>query len=115
MANIYFSRALAARYPSITSVAIHPGRVATPLLDGYFEKTTAMGLFQKTFDLFAKIPVDKGALNQLWAAVGNKERVKSGTYYVPVGKEGGNAASKVAGKPDELWEWQEAEFRKLGY
>lgn len=115
MANIYFSRALAAKYPSITSVAIHPGRVETPLLDTYLQKTTPMGLFQKTYDFFAKIPVDKGAVNQLWAAVGNKERVKSGLYYVPVGKEAGNAASKVQGKPEELWEWQEKEFERLGY
>ena len=115
MANIYFSRALAAKYPTITSVAIHPGRVATPLLDGYMEKTTAMGLFQKTYDLFSKITVDKGAVNQLWAAVGNKERVRSGVYYVPVGKEAGNGASKAAGKPEQLWEWQEKEFERLGY
>ena len=115
MANIYFSRALAAKYPSITSVAIHPGRVTTPLLDGYLEKTTAMGLFQRTYDLFVKIPVDKGAVNQLWAAVGDKERVKSGEYYVPVGKEAGNAASKAEVKQEELWEWQEKQFERLGY
>jgi NAD(P)-dependent dehydrogenase (short-subunit alcohol dehydrogenase family) len=115
MANIYFSRALASKYPSITSVAIHPGRVATPLLDGYMEKTTAMGLFQKTYDVFSKISVDKGAVNQLWAAVGRRESVKSGVYYVPVGKEGGNAASKVKGKPEELWDWQEKHFERLGY
>lgn len=115
MANIYFSRALAAKYPSITSVAIHPGRVETPLLDGYFQKTSAMSLFQKTFDFFAMIPVEKGAINQLWAAVGKKENVKSGSYYVPVGKEGGNAASKLKGKPEELWDWQEEQFKRLGY
>ena len=115
MANIYFSRALAAKYSSITSVAIHPGRVATPLLDGYLQNTTAMGLFQKTFDFFTKIPVEQGAINQLWAAVGNKKKVKSGVYYVPVGKESGNAASKVASKPEELWDWQEAQFKRLGY
>lgn len=114
MANVYFSRALAAKYQSITSVAIHPGRVATPLLDEYMEKTTAMGLFQKTYDIFSKISVDKGAVNQLWAAVGKKEMVRSGAYYVPVGKEGGNAASKVEGKPEELWEWQEGQFARLG-
>lgn len=115
MTNIYFSRALATKYPSITSVAIHPGRVQTPLLDAYLEKTTAMGLFQKTYDLFSKISVDKGAVNQLWAAVGNKERIKSGSYYVPVAKEAGNAASKLVGKPEELWEWQEKQFARLGY
>lgn len=116
MANIYFSRALAFKYPSITSVAIHPGRVATPLLDGYMAHSSMspMGLFQKAYDVFSKISVDKGAVNQLWAAVGDKERVRSGGYYVPVGKEAGNAASKVGGKPEELWEWQEAEFERLG-
>jgi NAD(P)-dependent dehydrogenase (short-subunit alcohol dehydrogenase family) len=116
MANIYFSRALAAKYPSITSVAIHPGRVATPLLDGYFGTASrGMKLFQKTYDTFFMIPVEKGAINQLWAAVGNKENVKSGAYYVPVGKEGGNAASKVAAKVEELWDWQEEQFKRLGY
>jgi NAD(P)-dependent dehydrogenase (short-subunit alcohol dehydrogenase family) len=115
MANIYFSRALAAKYPTITSIAIHPGRVATPLLDRYLETTTAMGLFQRTFDVFRKITVDKGAVNQLWAAVGDRDRVRSGFYYVPVGKEGGNAQSKAPGKPEELWEWQEKQFERLGY
>jgi hypothetical protein len=47
--------------------------------------------------------------------VGNKKNVKSGAYYVPVGKEGGNAASKVAAKVEKLWDWQEEQFKWLGY
>lgn len=115
-ANVLFTMELAKRYPNIKSVAIHPGRVQTNLLTHFFENLTWTSAFQKTYDFFVCVPVEKGVYNQLWAAVADKDRVKSGEYYVPVGKGSGQSASEkdmvLAGK---LWEWQEAEFAKKGY
>jgi NAD(P)-dependent dehydrogenase (short-subunit alcohol dehydrogenase family) len=116
LANVLFAKELARRYPSIKSVSIHPGRVQTNLLNHFFENLTFTSAFQKTYDFFDSVSVEKGVYNQLWAAVGDKDRVKSGEYYSPVGKGGGQSAPgkdmQLAGK---LWEWQEAEFAKKGY
>ena len=38
-------------------------------------------------DALVIVPVEKGALNQLWAATGLEDQVCSGAYYQPVGKE----------------------------
>ena len=75
-----------------------------------------MSVFQQTYDFFVMMPVEKGALNQLWAATGPKDKVKSGAYYAPVGKEGGESKlSRDEALQAKLWEWQEEEFKKHGY
>jgi hypothetical protein len=59
--------------------------------------------------------VERGVYNQLWAAVADKDKVKNGEYYAPVGKGGGqSAAGKDMALAAKLWEWQEAEFAKKG-
>lgn len=71
-----------------------------------------------------------GAFNQTWAATapvvgkawtekdgkGAEKTVKSGHYYVPVAKEGGdNSISKDMKLAGELWEWTEKELSEKGY
>jgi hypothetical protein len=46
-------------------------------------------VFQNTYDFFDSVLVKKGVHNQLWAAVGDKDKAKSGECYAPVGKGGG--------------------------
>ena len=116
LANVLFTKELAKRYPTITSTAVHPGRVRTNLLNGFFEDISLTSVFQHTIDYFIMMPVEKGALTQLWTAVGTKEKVKSGAYYSPIGKEGGESGlAKDVKLAERLWTWQEAEFQKLGY
>ena len=116
LANILFTKELARRYPNMKSTAIHPGRVRTNLLTDYLKKTSAASMFQSCYDCLFMIPTEKGAWNQLWAATGKRDLVKSGAFYSPVGKEGGESApakdETLAGK---LWAWQEEQFKRLGY
>jgi len=117
LANILFTKELAKRYPNITSVAVHPGRVKSNLTDKWFQGGFSVGgTLQRTLDVVIEQSVEKGALTQLWTATAKKEDVKTGSYYTPIAREGGESASakneKLAAK---LWEWTEGEFRALGY
>lgn len=76
--------------PDLKIIPVYPGMVATNL---YHEST---GFFLKPFlniaiSLFT-IPLEKGALSQIWASV--SPEAKSGQYYGPVGKA--ESGSKLA-------------------
>ncbi|KAM0708189.1 hypothetical protein Q7P35_004839 [Cladosporium inversicolor] len=116
LANLLYAREIAARYPSITSVAIHPGVSETGLVTG-------LGAFNRWFvwatTLRIKVPIEECAWNQQWAAVapkGEGEReVVSGTFYEPVGVKGGlTKAGGDDGLAKELWEWTQKELEAFG-
>ncbi|KAI5212116.1 hypothetical protein AUEXF2481DRAFT_61091 [Aureobasidium subglaciale EXF-2481] len=116
LANILHSRGLTAHYPSITAVAVHPGVIKTDLFattqrDNMLIRygiAAVGGLFMQT--------VPQGARNQLWACTANKEEVRKGYYFKPVGSSGsGTAWAKSDKKVEELWEWTETELAKHGY
>ncbi|EOD49962.1 Short-chain dehydrogenase/reductase SDR [Neofusicoccum parvum] len=115
LANIYFTQELAERYPSILSVALHPGVVKTGIADGPNDQP----LFTWFFRLVGKVAfvdVATGALNQLWASAAPRDDIKSGAMYFPVGKEHtGNAMMRDRRQVEELWKWTEDEFKKHGY
>jgi NAD(P)-dependent dehydrogenase (short-subunit alcohol dehydrogenase family) len=117
LANIMHAKELATRYPAITSVSVHPGRVGTTILDGYMARTSAMGLFQRFYDwAVTPLTVEQGALSQLWAAASQKDGIVNGAYYTPVGFVASVAKpARDAEATARLWEWQEEEFKKLGY
>jgi NAD(P)-dependent dehydrogenase (short-subunit alcohol dehydrogenase family) len=121
LANILFSKELAARYPEITSVSIHPGVIITDLY-----ASAAKGWFMSfAIRMYSKIArflpghfgdAKGGALNQTWAAVEKKENVTNGALYFPVGKlTGGSSYAKDAGLARKLWEYTEEELGKHGY
>jgi retinol dehydrogenase 12 len=135
LANILFTTELARRYPTITSVAIHPGGVETNLMSqtklDHPWITTLMWPLWMLFHTNA----DQGAWGQVWAAtapikgrpetkksVGEKggrmdvREVSSGGYYVPLMKEGTRSAFAKNGElAKELWEWTEQQLRGRGY
>ncbi|KAH8699420.1 oxidoreductase-like protein [Phaeosphaeriaceae sp. PMI808] len=120
LANILFSNELAARYPQITSVSIHPGVVVTDLyasLRENFVLKFLLGIYQLLTPILSghyKSP-EGGALNQTWAATTPKEGLANGEYYTPVGKTGaGSKASKDQGLGKKLWEYTEEGFAKHG-
>ena len=116
LANVLFTKELAKRYPEITSVAIHPGRVQTPLLDHWINGPGFWPRLMRLSDSVVMMPVEQGALTQLWAATATKDKVKSGAYYPPGCKEGQESSmAKNAKLAEKLWDWQEAEFAKKGY
>ncbi|KAH7025489.1 hypothetical protein B0J12DRAFT_722147 [Macrophomina phaseolina] len=115
LANIYFTRMLAKHYPSITSVALHPGTVKTGIADGPSDQP----IFKWLFRMFAKVAfvdVKTGTLTQLWASTAPRNTIKNGMMYFPVGKEHeGNKMMNDTKLAEELWNWTENELEKHGF
>ncbi|KAL2832216.1 hypothetical protein BJY01DRAFT_239887 [Aspergillus pseudoustus] len=113
VANILFAAELARRYPSIMAVSVHPGLIATDLYAPLGKRNPVAALGSRVLGAVGT-PVEAGARNQLWAAVGAKRaELVNGAYYVPVGNckvHNRYVRSEEMGK--ELWEWTEKELRK---
>jgi NAD(P)-dependent dehydrogenase (short-subunit alcohol dehydrogenase family) len=121
LANILFTRELAARYPQITSVAVHPGVIITDLYASA-QSNWFLVLGLKIYgSLFRFLPghfrdTAKGALTQTWAATAAKENLDNGGLYMPVARKlTGSSYSRDMGLAKKLWEWTDAEFEKHGY
>lgn len=108
-ANILFSNELSHRYPSITSVALHPGIVETGLSKPLADAHLLARVFVAISGLVVLSTVQQGALNQLWAAT-NKD-VQGGEFYLPIGKKAGSPASKDVELGEKLWDWTETELQ----
>lgn len=117
LANILFASELARRYPSITSVSIHPGLVMTSM-------NTEMKGFNKRFvDVTSwlggvkKLEPHEGVLNQLWCAAGAKKgTLKNGGFYRPVGQDSWDKLTREARDKElaaRLWEWTEGVLAKF--
>jgi NAD(P)-dependent dehydrogenase (short-subunit alcohol dehydrogenase family) len=115
LANLYFVKALAKRYPKMICVALHPGVVNTGILNTTLSNYSFLaGIFKIGIRLFFT-DVQTGALGQLWAATGRSDELESGAYYTPLKK-------RVHGKKlvdddilaEELWIWTEEQFLAQG-
>ncbi|KAK5049538.1 hypothetical protein LTR84_004467 [Exophiala bonariae] len=118
LANILHARELAQRYPSITSVSVHPGRVATQLLDDMYGRRTVVGSLMQVYDKIASpLTPQQGAYTQLWAATwSKKEDVVNGAYFEPFGKLAqGTKDARDLELAKKLWIWQEGEFENHGF
>jgi NAD(P)-dependent dehydrogenase (short-subunit alcohol dehydrogenase family) len=111
LANILFAKELARRHPELTSVAIHPGLVNTPM-------NTEMAGWSKIFvNVTSQISGEKwlapheGVLNQLWCAAGaEKGALRNGGYYTPGGVDSTEKLTVEArdeALAKRLWEWTE--------
>ncbi|KAJ5939231.1 hypothetical protein N7466_002365 [Penicillium verhagenii] len=112
-ANILFAAELSRRYPSITSVSVHPGVIMTDLYQSVGSRTPLFSLGAKAMQLVGST-VSQGAYNSLWAAAGAKKQdLVNGAYYVPVGNlKRDNKFARSVDMGRQLWEWTEAELRK---
>lgn len=132
LANLLFTTELARRYPAITSTAIHPGGVATNLLTPFLEAHPYLTMPALPLWKVFATGASQGAWGQTWAATAPVEGkawthretrgrrdvvpVKSGAYYTPVAREGGQ--TKLAGDAElagRLWTWTEEQLRIRGY
>ncbi|KAH6696748.1 hypothetical protein BKA61DRAFT_741655 [Leptodontidium sp. MPI-SDFR-AT-0119] len=116
LANVYFTKHMAKLYPNIKSVAVHPGIVSTNLFSGPKKSFRLMTPIFTIATRFFFTRVDVGALGQLWAATGNKEEVKQGGFYYPVGLE--FEAADIVNDPkmaEKLWDFTEKELREHGF
>ncbi|KAL8724772.1 MAG: hypothetical protein Q9181_006684 [Wetmoreana brouardii] len=116
LANILFTKELANRYPSITSVAVHPGVILTDLYGPSQQGNIVLRYALKLVGPWFMPDVPTGTCNQLWAAVGKKSEIASGTYYRPVGRpSSGSAWTQKKDLAQELWDWTEKELVSKGY
>ncbi|KAL2850224.1 hypothetical protein BJY01DRAFT_245533 [Aspergillus pseudoustus] len=114
LANIYFTKSYAKRYPGIKSVALHPGLVQTNIA-GELKGFSVMSLLLGLLNRIGSVDVATGAQNQLWASTSQSEKVKSGAYYIPFFKESSRRdLSRDEKKIEELWEWTERELKEHG-
>lgn len=114
-ANILFALELARRYPSITSVSVHPGVVASDLYNGTQATNGIAGAMLPAVKLLFFRSVRSGTLNQLWAAAGaRKDELVNGAYYTPVGYRNKDNRFVVDGVlAKRVWEWTEREVERL--
>ncbi|KAB8229922.1 uncharacterized protein BDW43DRAFT_321786 [Aspergillus alliaceus] len=114
LANIYFTKSYAKRYPAIKSVALHPGLVRTNI-GGEVKGFSIMSLIFALLNRVSSVDVATGALNQLWASTFDAEKVNSGAYYIPFFQESNRRdITRDEKKMEELWEWTEKEFKEHG-
>jgi NAD(P)-dependent dehydrogenase (short-subunit alcohol dehydrogenase family) len=108
LANLLYPVELAARYPSIISVAVHPGFIKTELHanEGFVDRQIVNILADKWLD------EKQGAYTQTWAATTAKANLQNGAYYEPIGVK--TAPKTKQGKDTKLarklWEWTEKEL-----
>ncbi len=108
LANVVYAAELARRYPSITSVSLHPGVVKTDLVGNLGFKDKALVYVPNLWKL---VTPEEGVLNQLWAAAGAKKAdLENGAFYMPVGIQSNSQLDSTAKDQKlatELWEWTE--------
>ena len=98
---------LARRYPSVTTVSLHPGVVNTDII-GRLKPDEKDLVYQSS-----KVIVEpqEGVYNTCWCATAKKSGIKSGELYVPVGQVGDH--SKESSDKDlceKLWVWTQKEL-----
>jgi len=113
LANVLFAKKLAALYPDIVTVPLHPGVVSTEIVGKANGISFPLSLMVAPFMWLMAVTVSEGTKTQLWA--GTAEGVKSGQYYVPLGKESkGSAWANDEKLRDELWGWTNKELEAHG-
>ena len=116
LANILFTRELAARYRDITSVAVHPGVINTDLFKPNKETSVLLRWGMAVLGRFMMGTVQEGAKNQLWAATTKKDGLRSGAYYTPIGSlSNGSSYAQDSALAGKLWDWTQSEIAKKGF
>lgn len=116
LANILFTHELAKRYPSITSVSVHPGIIKSDLWAPNAQSNTFMKYIMMAPLVLTGQSIQEGAKNQLFAATGKKADLVNGTYYKPIGSASkGNGLAQDSKLATKLWEWTEKELDGKGY
>jgi NAD(P)-dependent dehydrogenase (short-subunit alcohol dehydrogenase family) len=108
LANILYAAELGRRYPSITSVSIHPGVINTGLVGNLSFLNRAL---VKVANIGNFMTPEEGIQNQLWAATAKDGDVVNGAYYEPVAVLG--AHDKASSNQDlatQLWDWTQKEL-----
>ena len=120
LSNILFARELARRYPTIKSVAVHPGIIMTNLytpMQSNILSTFAVWFTRTMAPLLPGVmaSTEEGAANSLWAATAPTKKVESGQYYTPVAHaSSGSRYARDDSLAKKLWEYIDTELQKHG-
>ena len=108
LANVIYPAELARRYPSITSISIHPGTINTDIIGrlNFINKAivyaTNIGKIKKPHE---------GAYQACWASTTAKTNIENGAFYEPVGQRGEGSKDSVRKELwEELWTWTQKEL-----
>jgi NAD(P)-dependent dehydrogenase (short-subunit alcohol dehydrogenase family) len=113
-AKVIFAAELARHYPSITTTAVCPGLVHTPIWKG----DKRLGWLYRTFFMtpflwWVGVDIEKGVRCQLWNAYAKREDVVNGACYDIIGRPGKEhplTQDAVLGR--KLWEWTAKELEE---
>lgn len=112
LANLLYPQELARRYPSIKSVAVHPGFIKTELhsTEGFADRILVSIISGGNW-----ISVEQGSYNQTWAATTSRSNLENGVYYEPVGIKGKLAVAQARDQrlAEQLWTWTEKELAQF--
>jgi NAD(P)-dependent dehydrogenase (short-subunit alcohol dehydrogenase family) len=113
LASMLFAQKLAQLYPSVVSVSLHPGFVATEMNLGKAGGGPLASWLRGKVVGFLGMNAQEGAKTQLWCGIA--EEVENGKYYEPIGvKKAGSKWVQDESKRDELWLWTEKEMKAHG-
>ena len=73
-------------------MSLHPGVVHTNLLSGMGGNWSFLLPVVKIVSRYVFTTVEQGAYTQLWCSTTARDKLKTGAYYVPVGKAGTETA-----------------------
>ncbi|KAM0715201.1 hypothetical protein Q7P37_009666 [Cladosporium fusiforme] len=109
LANTLYAQKVAQLYPEIMSCSVQPGAVATDIGSG---QLGMLGELLKVIGTGGKyLTSEEGAYNMCWVATTQRENLKNGAYYEPVGWLGTmTAVSKDQVAIDRLWDWTQQEL-----
>lgn len=109
LANILYPAELARRYPSITSISLHPGVVATDLIYHQHWQTRWFIRIATWMQGIEYLKPNQGCWNQVYCAtVAKKEELVNGGFYYPVGVHSPGKLDATAGDAElagRLYEW----------
>jgi NAD(P)-dependent dehydrogenase (short-subunit alcohol dehydrogenase family) len=116
LANLVYAREIARRFPTITTVSVHPGVVKTDLVNNLSVARKAVVYVSQYVQGVSLMEEWQGCLNQLWAAAGaTKEELLNGAFYRPVGALSNDMLDKMAKDSElanKLWSWTEEVLTK---
>ncbi|KAI2463350.1 oxidoreductase [Annulohypoxylon bovei var. microspora] len=117
LANILYAAEIARRYPSIKAVSVHPGVVATDLVNSLPKMRKALVYGANWLMGVSVMDEKKGRLSQLWAAAGaSRNELGNGAHYMPVGVLSNDKLDKFAKSKElarELWSYTEDVLSKV--
>ncbi|KAI1454759.1 oxidoreductase [Annulohypoxylon moriforme] len=117
LANILYAAEMARRYPSIKAVSVHPGVVATDLVNNLPKMKKAMVYLTNWLTGISVVDEKMGRLSQLWTAAGaSRDELVNEAYYMPVGVLSNDTLDKTAKSEElarELWLYTEDALSKV--